>query len=85
MEVYRTESFEADFAGLPITIQKRFASKLTLFINNPFHPSLHTKKMQGTVSIWELRVSKNYRCTFLLNKNICIFRRIGTHDTLRMP
>lgn len=85
MEVYRTRSFENDFAELPDKIQTQFALKLKFFLHNAFHPSLHTKKMQGTNGIWEFRISKDYRCTFLMRSNACVLRRIGPHDILRTP
>jgi len=34
--------------------------KLTLYENNPRHPSLRVKKIQGAGNIWEMRVTKSY-------------------------
>lgn len=85
MEVYRTKSFTRDFLHLPRTIKQQFEAKLGLFLLNPFYPSLHTKKMQGTRTIWEARVTRGYRFTFSVEGHVCILRRIGTHDILRTP
>lgn len=85
MEVYRTQAFERDFAHLTYDIQKRFEAKFGLFILNPAHPSLRVKKMGGTENIWEARITKGYRFTFMLHSQACILRRIGTHDILRNP
>lgn len=85
MEIYRTRSFEHDVIRLPSTVQTRFAKQLDFFLDNPFHPSLHTKKMGGTSDIWEARVTKGYRFTFSVQSQMCVLRRIGTHNILRNP
>jgi len=85
MRLFRTRSFEKDFAELPQGIQTRFEKKLGFFIKNPLHPSLHCKKMRGTAEIWESRISRDYRFTFSWRKDFYILRRIGTHDILRHP
>lgn len=85
MEVLRTKSFEKDFAELPRLIQNQFERKLGLFLINPRHPSLRSKKMHGTYDVWEFRISEGYRCTFSLRGTVCILRRAGTHDILRTP
>ncbi len=36
-------------------------------------------------SFWEGRITKNYRFTFQIEGEICILRRIGTHDILKTP
>jgi len=57
--------------------------KLTLYENNPRHPSLRVKKIQSTGDIWEMSVTKSYRITFQRKDEIVLLRNIGTHDILR--
>ncbi len=51
---------------------------------NPYHPSLHIKKVQGTKGIWEGRIDRQYRFTFQFVKEndqtIIVFRNIDNHD-----
>ena len=73
--------------ALPKNIQAKFAKTLLLFIQDPFHPSLHTKKMKGRVGVWECRIHRAYRFTFHYEINerdekVCRFRNIGPHDIL---
>ncbi|MBU4299479.1 hypothetical protein KJ636_05570 [Patescibacteria group bacterium] len=50
------------------------------------HPSLRTKKVQGSKDIWEGRITKDIRFTFQMSGDTYIFRRIGKHDeVLRKP
>jgi mRNA interferase RelE/StbE len=85
MKIITTQQFDRDHEDLPPKIKERADSKLALFVKNPRHPSLGTKKMEGHSSIWEGRVSKSYRFTFQMEKGTCILRRIGTHGVLDRP
>ena len=83
MRVFYSESFKKDFQSLPKEIQKITERKLRLFVQNFRHPSLRVKKMEGLQNIWEGSITKSYRFTFLIKNNICILRRVGTHDILK--
>jgi mRNA-degrading endonuclease YafQ of YafQ-DinJ toxin-antitoxin module len=85
MNIVKTNGFKKDFAALPQAIQRRALKQLALFFENPKHPSLRIKKMQGYPDIWEGRISKGYRFTFTLEKEQIILRRIGPHDILEKP
>ncbi len=85
MTILRTRSFEKDFKKLPSIVQEGFVKQLGFFLTDPFHNSLQTKKMHGTASIWEVRITRGYRFTFIREANIVYLRRIGTHDILRNP
>ena len=85
MQLLRTERFKKDFKRLPSDIQERIGNTLERFVDNPRHPSLHMKKMEGAPDIWELRVSDNYRITFQFVQEGVLLRRVGTHHILRQP
>jgi mRNA interferase RelE/StbE len=68
---------------LPKEVQSNLDEKLSLFLENMFHPSIRAKRIQGTKNRWEGSVTMNYRFTFELVENTVIFRTIGTHDILR--
>jgi mRNA-degrading endonuclease RelE of RelBE toxin-antitoxin system len=85
MKLYLTESFVRDYRELPSKIQKIVDGKLKLYLSGQRHPLLHIKKMQDPRDIWEGRITKGYRFTFQLEGEVCILRRLGTHDILRPP
>ena len=85
MQLLRTERFKKDFKHLPPDIQERVGNTVERFVDNPRHPSLHVKKMEGAPDIWELRVSDNYRITFQFVQEGVLLRRVGTHNVLRQP
>lgn len=83
MNIITTKPFDRDYLHLSADIQKRLDAKLNIFITNPFHPSLRSKKMEDPRGIWEVRITMNYRFTFMRDGDTIILRRVGTHDILR--
>jgi mRNA-degrading endonuclease RelE of RelBE toxin-antitoxin system len=77
-----TKKFKKEYEALPKEIQNNFDKKLSFFLENIFHPSIRTKRIQGTKNRWEGSVTMKYRFTFELHGNKAIFRTIGTHDIL---
>lgn len=80
-----TRPYEKAFARLPKNIRETTYEKLELFQENPFHPSLRVKRIQGTKTIWEMSVNMNYRITFEFLEEGVLLRKIGTHDILKTP
>ncbi len=83
MKLLASEPFQRDYKKLPRHIQKETDNALRLLANNPRHPSLRVKKMQGTKGIWEGSVTMSFRFTFHMHGDTVVLRRIGTHDILR--
>ncbi len=84
MQFRRTERFKKAFRALPASIQQKAIKALRLLAENPHHPSLQVKKIQGMENIWEGRVDQKYRFTFQFeNENdqmVVVLRNIDNHD-----
>lgn len=87
MRFLTTEHFTKCYKYLPPAIRAQVDKQLSLLLENPKHPSLRIKKMQGTRGeIFEGRVSKNYRFTFQVEEDIYLLRRVGPHNrALKKP
>jgi mRNA-degrading endonuclease RelE of RelBE toxin-antitoxin system len=85
MRLFFTHSFMRDYQALPDQLQKTVDKKLKLFLSDLCHPSLNIKKMHDPRGIWEGRITKGYRFTFQMEGEVCVLRRLGTHDILRTP
>ena len=85
MRLHPTERFRRHYLALPESLQQRVDRQLEFLLQNLRHPSLRTKKMEGTDGIWELRVTKGYRLTFTIQADAYLLRAVGTHDILRSP
>jgi len=85
MTLYFTKTFVRDYRNLPREIQKAIDRQLERLLSNPRHPSLRIKKMSDPRNIWEGRVTDAYRFTFQRDGDVYILRKVGTHDTLKIP
>lgn len=74
--------FKKQYKALPQEIRQAFKEKLELFLADMRHPSLRVKKIQGVENRWEGSVTMKYRFTFHMDKEMVVFRAIGTHDIL---
>ena len=77
--------FKRDYKRLTLQSQKRIIQALLQMERDLKYPSLETKKLKGTNSIWEARASKNLRITFNLKGKLIILRTVGEHKILNRP
>ncbi len=86
MEILFTEQFEQAYEKLTKAEKRSLRKALTLLGDNPRHPSLHVKKMEGMKNIWEARPSKRLRMTLEIAGEIIVMRNVGEHDkVLKRP
>lgn len=78
-----SKAFKKHYKKLSDTEKKQTKIKLNFFVENPTHPSLRTKKIQGTDGIWESSVNMDIRIIWFYENNELIFLLdIGHHDIL---
>jgi mRNA interferase RelE/StbE len=81
-----TRRFENAYRSLPNELQRKTDKALRLLAENPRHPSLRLKKIQGAPGIWEARVDRNCRLTLEIRSDSLLLRNVGKHDhTLDNP
>lgn len=81
-----TPRFERAFGALDKDTKKKVLKALYFLDQNPRHPSLQAKPVQGVKDIWEARVDLSYRMTFERQGNTLILRNVDNHDDcLRSP
>jgi len=77
--------FRRDYKKLTPQSQQRIKQALLQMEGDLKHPSLETKKLKGTNSIWEARASKSLRITFNLKGKLITLRTVGEHKILNQP
>jgi len=80
MKIKAYKKFERSYRQLPENIKQKTDKQLSLLTNNFRHPSLHTKKIKGRESIWEVRIDYHYRLTFEIIEETIFLRVAGHHD-----
>lgn len=82
MKITETEKFRKSLNSLQTNTRKKAKKQFELFIQNLFHPSLHTEKLEPkNKNLWSFRVDKNYRVIFtFMDKETLLLLDIGPHD-----
>jgi mRNA interferase RelE/StbE len=76
-----TRRFLKSFARLPVAIQEKVKKQLAILANDPRHPSLQTKPIQGATGIFEARVDIEYLLTYERDsEDTLVLRVVAKHD-----
>ena len=83
-QITYTDRFKKHYKSLSDTDKRQFRSKLSFFAENPLHPSLRTKRIQGTDDLFEFSVNMDIRVIWYYEEESLIaLIDIGHHDILR--
>ncbi len=78
-----TKRFEKHFKDLNANEKKQLKNKLLLLSENPMHPSLRTKRIQGTDCLFECSVNMDVRIIWYYEGDkLIIIVDVGHHDIL---
>jgi mRNA interferase RelE/StbE len=86
MIIEYSDSFREGVRRLSSEAKKQLKKKLELMVENPRHPSLRSKKIQGIDGIFEASVNMDIRMTWQYTEDGILLRKIGEHEkTLGNP
>jgi mRNA-degrading endonuclease YafQ of YafQ-DinJ toxin-antitoxin module len=80
MEFLFTARFKRAYKKLSEADRRSAQKKLALMSGNPHHPSLRTKKVQGTENIFECSITMSIRLTWQYEGDSILLRAVGDHD-----
>lgn len=80
MEIKFLPKAEKAYLKLPPHIRQKTQKSIGFLLTNPKHPSLNLKKKKGYENIWEARIDRNYRFTFIKDKELYVILTMGPHD-----
>jgi mRNA-degrading endonuclease RelE of RelBE toxin-antitoxin system len=72
--------FWQHYRQLPKEVQEQADRNFELLKADPYHPSLHFKKIGGTKGLWSVRVGTRYRALGIEKPESIVWFWIGTHD-----
>lgn len=67
------------YQQLPIEVQQLADKNFDLLKSDPYHPSLHFKKVDDKRKLWSVRVGSNYRALGSEKPDGIVWFWIGTH------
>lgn len=73
-------SFWKAYAALADDVRQRARKTYRLWLQNPFHPSLHFKCVDPEEAIWSVRITLSHRALGILEGDTVTWFWIGSHD-----
>jgi addiction module RelE/StbE family toxin len=62
-------------------LSTKIEKQLTIFAQNPKHPSLRLHKLSGELqNLWSISITKEVRMVYIKSDNEAYFTDIGTHE-----
>ncbi len=80
MDFLFSNRFKKDYKKMKSADRKALLGKLELLADNQYHPSLRTKKVQGTDDVFECSVNMSIRMTWQYFDGKIFLRAVGKHD-----
>ena len=78
MKISETEKFRKSLNSLQTAARKKAQKQFKFFVQNLFHPSLRTEKLEPkSKNLWSFRIDKNHRVIFTGRDNYPIFISSG--------
>lgn len=82
IEIFPSSRFKRSFKRMPAGIKKDFNEKVEIFKSHPFHPSLNTHKLNGTLGdYYGFYLKDGFRVIFeFVEPNVVLLINIGSHN-----
>ncbi len=81
LDIYTTKEYRKSLKKFPKNLLTKLDTKIELFKQAPFHPTLKTHKLYGELkNYYSFSVNYEYRIIFkFINEKEVVFMNIGTH------
>lgn len=82
VNIHPSTRFKRSFKKIPSHIKKDFGKKIEIFQKHPFHSSLKTHKLNGSLEdYYAFYLQDGFRVMFdFAESNIALLINIGSHD-----
>jgi hypothetical protein len=77
MNHYATPDFWYHYRHLPPEVQRTTDKNYQLLTDDPYHPSLHFKKIRD--GLWSVRIGRRYRALATMEDGAYVWFWIGPH------
>jgi mRNA-degrading endonuclease RelE of RelBE toxin-antitoxin system len=80
VESRTTRRFWRSFGGLAPDVQRDAKRAYRIFQENPGHPGLQFKKLEGHEDVYSVRIGLGYRALAVVKGDRVVWFWIGSHD-----
>ena len=82
-QITYTKRFQKHYKKMSQTEKKQIKAKVEILSENPLHPSLRTKRIQGTENLFECSVNMDIRIIWYYEgEKLIMLLDVGHHDIL---
>jgi plasmid maintenance system killer protein len=74
-----SKRFLKQYTAAPVAVRKAFDKQAILQLENLHHPSLHAKKYNEALDLWQARVNRDWRFYFTIEGETCYLHEIVKH------
>ena len=74
-----SKRFLKQYATAPAEVRKAFDKQSSLLLENLTHPSLHAKKYNEAIDLWQARVNRDWRFHFTIEGEVYHLHEIIKH------
>ncbi len=74
-----SKRFLKQYAAAPLTVRRAFDKQASLLIAKLNHPSLHAKKYNKALDLWQARVNRDWRFYFTIEGEVYHLHEIVKH------
>jgi hypothetical protein len=74
-----SKRFLKQYAAAPAALRKAFDKQVSLLLENLNHPSLHAKKYDESLDLWQARVNRDWRFYFTIDGEVYHLHEIIKH------
>jgi hypothetical protein len=74
-----TDRFWRLYSTLPSEVKRQAKETYSLFVSDPYHPSLHFKRIHSTRPVFSVRIGIHYRAVGVLDEQEITWFWIGSH------
>lgn len=80
MEIFYHKNFLHSLDSFPNSIKKKLKKQVNYLVRDIRHPSLHAKKFDESLDLWQARVDKGVRFYFTIEGDTYILTEIEYHS-----
>jgi mRNA-degrading endonuclease RelE of RelBE toxin-antitoxin system len=80
MKIFYHKNFLRALNNFPDSIKKKLKKQIIYLVKDIRHPSLHAKKYDESLDLWQARVDKGVRFYFVIENDVYVLVDIKYHS-----
>ena len=79
MKIVYYPNFKKALKKFSLSVRNKFEKQIAYLVKDIRHPSLHAKKYDESLDLWQARIDKNVRFYFIIENDVYVLVDIKYH------